>query len=194
MIWLYLAQAASKAPDEMEDIRPPVAGVPSLWLVIILATLLLLAVVAYFLWPNPKPKTVKPPLPREVAKQRLKGVKLRIFTDSGYDFSIEVSDILRSFIEQQFGIRAVRQTTIEFLSEASQNPNLISRSRKGCANFWSPVMRSNSPELALVRRTARFCLNRLRLSWRKQSEYVLPIRTTLVSAIVGAASVALVHR
>ena len=123
MIWFFLAQAASKAPDELEDIRPPVAGSPSLWLVVILATLLLLAVVAYFLWPGPKPKTVKPPLPREVAKRRLTGVKSRIFTDSGYEFSIEVSDILRNFIEQQFGIRAVRQTTIEFLSEASQNPH-----------------------------------------------------------------------
>jgi len=123
MIWFFLAQAASKAPDEIEDIRPPIAGAPSLWLVIILAALLLLAVVAYFLWPNPKPKTVHPPLPREVAKQRLKGARSRIFTYSGYDFSIEVSDILRSFIEQQFGIRAVRQTTIEFLSEASQNPH-----------------------------------------------------------------------
>jgi hypothetical protein len=123
MIWFFLAEAASKAPGEIEDIRPPVAGTPSLWLVIILATLLLLAVVAYFLWPNPKPKTVKPPLPREMAKRRLEGVKSRISTDSGYDFSIEVSDILRNFIEQQFGIRAVRQTTIEFLSEASQNPH-----------------------------------------------------------------------
>jgi len=123
MIWVFLAQAATKAPDQIEDIRPPVTGAPSLWLVIILATLLLLAVVAYFLWPNPKPKTVQPPLPKEVAKRRLKGVKSKILTDSGYEFSIEVSDILRSFIEQQFGIRAVRQTTIEFLSEASQNPN-----------------------------------------------------------------------
>jgi hypothetical protein len=123
MIWFFLAQAATKAPDQIEDIRPPVTGAPSLWLVIILAALLLLAVVAYFLWPNPKPKTVQPPLPKEVAKRRLKGVKSRILTDSGYEFSIEVSDILRSFIEQQFGIRAVRQTTIEFLSEASQNPN-----------------------------------------------------------------------
>lgn len=123
MIWFFLAQAASKAPDELEDIRPPVVGSPSLWLVVILATLLLLAVVAYFLWPSPKPKTVTPPLPREVAKRRLAGVKSRIFTDSGYDFSIEVSDILRNFIEQQFGIRAVRQTTIEFLSEASRNPH-----------------------------------------------------------------------
>jgi hypothetical protein len=123
MIWFFLAQAATKAPDQIEDIRPPVTGAPSLWLVIILAALLLLAVVAYFLWPNPKPKTVQPPLPKEVAKRRLKGVKSKILTDSGYEFSIEVSDILRSFIEQQFGIRAVRQTTIEFLSEASQNPN-----------------------------------------------------------------------
>jgi hypothetical protein len=121
MIWFFLAQAVSKAPDEIEDIRPPIAGAPSLWLVSILATLLLLAVVAYFLWPNPKPKTVQPPLPRELARRRLKGVKSRIFSDSGYNVSIEVSDILRSFIEQQFGIRAVRQTTIEFLSEASQN-------------------------------------------------------------------------
>jgi hypothetical protein len=123
MIWFFLAQAASKAPDEIEDIRPPIAGAPSLWLVIILAALLLLAAVAYFLWPSPKPKTVQPPLPREVARRRLKGVKSRILSDSGYNVSIEVSDILRSFIEQQFGIRAVRQTTIEFLSEASQNPH-----------------------------------------------------------------------
>jgi len=121
MIWFFLAQAASKPPDEIEDIRPPIIGSPSFWLVVILATLLLVAVVAYFLWPNPKPKTILPPLPKEVARRRLQAVKSRISTDSGYDFSIEVSDILRSFIEQQFGIRAVRQTTIEFLNEAASN-------------------------------------------------------------------------
>jgi hypothetical protein len=123
MIWFFLAQAASKAPDEIEDIRPPINGPPSLWLVVFVATLLLVAVVAYFLWPNPKPKAAVPPLPKEVAKQRLEVVKSRISTDSGYDFSIEVSDILRNFIEQHFGIRAVRQTTIEFLSEASNDPH-----------------------------------------------------------------------
>ena len=122
MIWFFLAQAASKPPDEIEDIRPPIIGPPSFWLVVILATLLLVAVVAYFLWPNPKPKAILPPLPKEVAKRRLQAVQSRISTDSGYDFSVEVSDILRNFIEQQFGIRAVRQTTIEFLGEAASNP------------------------------------------------------------------------
>jgi hypothetical protein len=120
MILVFLAQVTSKAPEEMEDIRPPISGSPALWLVILLAILLVLAIVAYFLWPNPKPKVVQPPLPKETAKRRLEEAKARISADSSYEFSVEVSDILRSFIEQQFGIKAVRQTTIEFLNEASQ--------------------------------------------------------------------------
>jgi hypothetical protein len=120
MIWLILAQATSKAPEEIEDIRPPLAAPPALWVVILLATLLVLAIVAYFVWPNPKPKAVHPPLPKEIARRRLEKAKARISADNAYEFSVEVSDILRSFIEQQFGIKAVRQTTIEFLNEASQ--------------------------------------------------------------------------
>jgi hypothetical protein len=120
MSWSFLAQVISKAPSEIEDIRPPVSGPPALWLVILLAVLLALAVVAYFLWPDPKKKVVRPPLPKEIARIRLEKAKARISADSPYEFSVEISDILRSFIEQQFGIKAVRQTTIEFLSAASQ--------------------------------------------------------------------------
>jgi hypothetical protein len=120
MIWHFLAQAASQSPDEIEDIRPPVSGPPALWIVVVVAILLLIAILAYFLWPNPKPKVARPPLPKELAKSRLEKAKASISTANSYDFSVEVSDILRSFVEQQFGIRAVRQTTTEFLQEASQ--------------------------------------------------------------------------
>jgi hypothetical protein len=120
MIWLFFAQAISKAPSEIEDIRPPVSGPPALWLVILLAGLLVAAIVAYFLWPNPKQKVARPPLPKETARTRLEKAKARISADNPYEFSVEVSDILRTFIEQQFGIKAVRQTTIEFLNAASQ--------------------------------------------------------------------------
>ena len=104
-------------PNELEDIKPLTVGTPVYWIVIWLAILLLLAVVAYFLWPSPKPKPVQPALPRELAKTQLEAMKPKIDTDCGYDFSIEVSDVLRRFIEQQFGIRASRQTSIEFLRE-----------------------------------------------------------------------------
>jgi hypothetical protein len=120
MIWLFLAQAASKSPDEIEDIRPPIVGPPAFWLVVLLAILLVLAILAYFLWPNPKPRVVRPLLPKEIARSRLEKARARISSDSSYDFSVEVSDILRSFIEGQFGIKAVHQTTIEFLHEVSQ--------------------------------------------------------------------------
>jgi hypothetical protein len=120
MIWFFLAQAASKAPDEIEDIRPPISAPPALWVVLLLAILLAVAILAYFLWPNPKSRVARPPLPKELARGRLEKAKARISTDSSYDFSVEISDILRSFIEQQFGIKAVRQTTMEFLNEASQ--------------------------------------------------------------------------
>ena len=120
MIWLFLAQAVAKAQDEIEDIRPPISGSPGFWIVGLLAALLLLAIAAYFLWPDPKPGIVRPPLPKDLARKRLEKARTRISADSSYDFSVEISDILRSFIEQQFGIKAVRQTTIEFLNEASQ--------------------------------------------------------------------------
>jgi hypothetical protein len=48
-------------------------------------------------------------------------LKQGIQTESGYDSSIKISNVLRSFIEQHFGIKAVRQTTIEFLIEASKS-------------------------------------------------------------------------
>jgi hypothetical protein len=122
MIWVYLAQAASRAPDEMEDIRSPVADAPSLAIAAILACLLILALVAYFVWPNPKPKTILPPLPKEVAKQSLQKLKESMQEQNMYDFSIRISDILRGFIEHHFGIQAVRQTTVEFLTAASRSP------------------------------------------------------------------------
>jgi hypothetical protein len=121
MIWLYLAQAVSQAPEEIEDIRSPITDSPSLMTTGILACLLVIVLVAYFAWPNAKPRAVLPPLPKDVARKQLEALKRGIQMENGYAFSIKISDLLRSFIEQNFGIKAVRQTTNEFLIEASRN-------------------------------------------------------------------------
>ncbi|HKM57495.1 MAG TPA: hypothetical protein VJX28_02035 [Chthoniobacterales bacterium] len=118
MTWLLMIHIAADNSDEIEDIRPPLPPPPSLTIVILLVVLLLLAIIAYVLWPNVK-GSIAPPIPKEVALKRLENAKQRVSSASSYDFGVEVSDILRNFIEQQFGIRAVRQTTSEFLNEAS---------------------------------------------------------------------------
>ncbi|HEY2122609.1 MAG TPA: hypothetical protein VGH07_03365, partial [Chthoniobacterales bacterium] len=118
MIWILMILIAADNSDEIEDIRSPLPPHPSLTIVILLAVLLLLAIIAYVLWPNAT-GGITPPVPKEVALKRLENAKQRVSSASSYDFGVEVSDILRNFIEQQFGIRAVRQTTSEFLNEAS---------------------------------------------------------------------------
>jgi len=39
-----------------------------------------------------------------------------------YRFSIELSDILRSYVTDQFGLPVTRQTSVEFLGGLARNP------------------------------------------------------------------------
>ncbi len=136
MIWFFiLAQAASKGPDEIEDIRPPVTGPPSATIVVVLAGLLLLAIAAYYLWPSSKKLLAPGPVPKDVARQRLKLIRDRMQNLNEYQFSVEVSDVLRGFIEQHFGIRAIRQTTDEFLEHISQNGSFDQGQRERLVRF-----------------------------------------------------------
>jgi hypothetical protein len=113
--WLFLA-AMTKVPDEIEDIQPPIAADLTNGLIALLVFLLVLAIIAWRFYPDPKKRASPPPLPRETAQQRLRELRAQLGVISLYRFAIELSDILRSFIEQQYGLRAVRQTTPEFLA------------------------------------------------------------------------------
>jgi len=119
MILHCLAQTVTNSPDQLEDIKPLVSGAPSYWIVVVIATLLVIAIAAYFMWPNPGKKVVQPPLPGDLARSRLEGIKAKLSSESAYQLAIELSDVLRGFIEQQFGIHARTQTTREFLREMS---------------------------------------------------------------------------
>lgn len=120
MIWFLATLLLSTAPDEIEDIQPPIRPDVAVWGVAIIALLLLLTLAAYFLWPNPKKAGAPPPLPRELARIKLREAQEKLGTAGAYEFSIEVSNILRTFVERQYGVLAVRQTTPEFLDHASR--------------------------------------------------------------------------
>ena len=48
------------------------------------------------------------------------GLRLEI---GPYQFSIRVSDILRRYVTQQYGVPATRQTSVEFLAAAAKAPS-----------------------------------------------------------------------
>ena len=53
----------------------------------------------------------------EVALQRLEDIRALMQPASAREFSIAVSDIVRSYIEQRFDVTATRRTTEEFLRD-----------------------------------------------------------------------------
>ena len=104
--------------DEFHDIAPPVdySLIPP-WLVFVIAfvVLSLLGLVVWWFVKRRKPG-LPPKAPREIALEELEQIHDEIERMSPYQFSIRVSDILRKYVTQQYGLPATRQTSIEFLS------------------------------------------------------------------------------
>jgi len=103
--------------ETIEDIRGPFAADNAAWSIAIIAILLILAVLAYLFWPSARPKVTPVPLPREIARIRLKEVRAAAEQASTYDTAVGVSTIVRAFVEQQYGLKTVSRTTQEFLAE-----------------------------------------------------------------------------
>lgn len=106
------------AAEEFHDIAPAVdySLIPP-WLVFVIAFagLSLLGLLVW--WFVKRRKKASPPkLPREIALEELDRISSEIIRMTPYQFSIGVSDILRKYVTQQYGLPATRQTSIEFLS------------------------------------------------------------------------------
>ena len=110
------------AAEELHDIAPPVdySLIPP-WLVFVIAfvVLSLLGLLVWWLARRRKPEA-PPKAPREIALEQLEQSRAEIERVSPYEFSIRVSDILRRYVTQQYGVPATRQTSIEFLTAAAK--------------------------------------------------------------------------
>jgi hypothetical protein len=120
-----IAPALFVLADEFHDIVPPVdySLIPP-WLVFVIAfiVLSLLGLVVWWFMRRKKPEP--PPKPaREIALAELEQIRWEIEKVSPYQFSIRVSDILRRYVAQQYGLPATRQTSIEFLTAAAKAPS-----------------------------------------------------------------------
>jgi len=123
--------------EEFHDIAPPVdySLIPT-WLVfvIVFVSLSLLGLVVWLLAKRRRP-AAPPKLPREIALEELEQINREIEKMSPYQFSIRVSDILRKYVTQQYGLPATRQTSIEFLTALAKAPTFSAEEKSLLEDF-----------------------------------------------------------
>jgi hypothetical protein len=81
-----------------------------------------------------RPKTA-PPTPREIAIRELNALRGKMLSADSYPFSVEVSDVLRTFISGHFSLFATQQTSPEFLTSISSSPRFSLEDRELLARF-----------------------------------------------------------
>lgn len=103
--------------ENFHEIAPPVdySLIPT-WMVFVgtFLTLTLIGGIVWLIARRKKPVPTKSP--RERTLELLDRIEDEIEMLSPYQFSIRVSDILRSYVTEQYNLPVTRQTSIEFLN------------------------------------------------------------------------------
>ncbi|MFW5893783.1 MAG: hypothetical protein ACOCUY_01450 [Verrucomicrobiota bacterium] len=117
-----LAQA--KADSDLRRMLPYILGAA--------AALVIAVALLAFLWHRQRvrsPEAEWGPLPHEQALIKLQKLEARLPMEPN-PFYVELTDILRSYAEQRFDIRAAEQTTPEFLRSIARNPDIQTEHRQ----------------------------------------------------------------
>lgn len=127
------------AKTPLRDIQPPVDIFPFTPLQIVLASLVLLALIGLLAWWLARRRAARPvpppPTPRQIALEALARLREQVRTLDPYAFSIAVSEVLRTFVEGQYHLRAREQTSPEFLAAIASAPSFTGDDRKLLADF-----------------------------------------------------------
>lgn len=121
------------------EIAPPVDySLTSKWIVFAIAFFALSVVGLLIWWVARKTRRPVPPmLPRQRALEALDSIVEQIELINPYEFSIRVSDILRGYVTEQYGLPFTRQTSVEFLERLARNSQFSGDERALLEDFLS---------------------------------------------------------
>ena len=131
MMSIFLAQ------QQYHEIAPPVdySFIPT-WAIFLASFVGLCLIGLIVWWLRRKPKPALPPkTPREIALEELELIAPEIETANPYQFSIRVSDILRCYVTNQYGLPVTRQTSIEFLTALSKSSSFSANEKMLLEDF-----------------------------------------------------------
>jgi hypothetical protein len=76
-----------------------------------------------------------PPTARQIALAALGELRSKVTSLDAYNFSIAVSGVLRTYIEQHYKLRALEQTSPEFLASIAHSTSFTRQDRMLLADF-----------------------------------------------------------
>jgi hypothetical protein len=129
--------APSPTPAPLNDIVGPVWFWPyPLWMTLV-AGLVLLLILAGFVWLLKKLLTRKavPITNRQKALSALEALRSGIAGADPYAFGVTVSDSIRSYIRSEHRLGATTQTSLEFLKSIRGNPLFTENEKAGLTVF-----------------------------------------------------------
>jgi hypothetical protein len=129
--------APSPTPAPLNDIVGPVWFWPyPLWMTLV-AGLVLLLILAGFVWLLKKLLTRKavPITNRQKALSALEALRSGIAGADPYAFGVTVSDSIRSYIRSEHRLGATTQTSLEFLNSIRGNPLFTDNEKAGLTVF-----------------------------------------------------------
>lgn len=122
----------NNVPVDIRDIKGLVPVPHEWWWLWVAVAVMAIAAVAVWLWKRRKPtaatETAAPPSAFEVALAALQ--RLRNDNPPVEEFYTRLSDIVRRYLEDQFGLRAPERTTEEFLYEVSSDGTLLPKHKE----------------------------------------------------------------
>ena len=131
------APTAPGAPaEDIRDIRGPKFDKPE-WIV---AAVIVVACVAalggYAVWHRRRAHPAPDPTPLELAERRLAAIRALMLPADSHRFAVEISAIVREFIERRFQVGATQLTTDEFLRTLlASSDDVLTRQRELLAAF-----------------------------------------------------------
>lgn len=121
------APAATPAP--IHDITGPLWFFPyPIWMLVV-GVLALFGLIALIVWLARRTRPARPLTPRQRALLAIDELRQEGPAAEPYAFGVKVSDALRTYIRDQYGVDAVTRTSIEFL-EALRNDPVFSENQK----------------------------------------------------------------
>ena len=138
---LAALKPASPEPDPLADLHanvPPV-DIPWpawVWWTIGIGSVVVLGLLTWLaIWLHSRRPVTPPPTPRMIALRALEELRARVREFEPYAFSIQVSDVLRTYATRQFRLQATNQTSPEFLASIAESPIFTDDDRKLLAAF-----------------------------------------------------------